>query len=242
MTFEKMISTAPNSPGVYKMYDADRKLLYVGKAKDLKKRLNQYKDGEKLEYHKIVMRRQVAKVQWIETKTEAEALILEQGLIKTERPKYNVILKDGKMYPFLALSNDKFPRLFKFRSLVTPKKDVFGPFPFIQDMHETIKLIQKICQVRTCANSVMNAHKRRPCLFFQTGLCSAPCQNGDKYGERVRLARRILNGHIRPVVSDLTKKMKEAASARDFEQAAILREKIAALQSTCAPVRITAKM
>jgi len=232
MHFDEMILFLPKKTGVYKMFDADGVLLYVGKAKDLSKRLKQYVDIEKLEYHKILMRRQVARVEWVVTDTEAEALILEQHLIKTEKPKYNIILKDDKMYPMLALSNDPFPRLYKFRGKIERKKDVFGPFPFISDLHDTIKLVQKICRVRICANSVFNSRKR-PCLLHQVGLCTAPCTAPEKeYKNQVALARGILSGRIKSVVTDLSKKMKAASNNRDFEAAARFKKQIEALQST----------
>jgi len=234
MTFDEMISSAPRRPGVYRMFDRTGKLLYVGKAKDLSKRLRQYVDPEKLEYHKILMHRQIARVEWTVVETEPAALILEQHLIKTERPKYNIILKDGKMYPFLALTGGETPRLYRFRGPITRKKDVYGPFPFISDLDDTIKLVQKICRIRTCADSVMNSRKR-PCILYQIGLCSAPCRIKAARGsaaESVRLARRILSGRIGRVVADLTKKMRAASDARDFEAAAKFLGQIQALQST----------
>jgi excinuclease ABC subunit C len=236
------------------MLDAGGKLLYVGKAKDLARRLKQYADVEKLEYHKIIMRRQVARVEWTTTATESDALILEQHSIKTEKPKYNIILKDDKMYPFLALSDGEYPRLCKFRDKMMHESgsrirgngrsnrksrgNVFGPFPFVSDLNETIGLVRKVAQVRTCSDSTF-AGRRRPCLFYQTGLCTAPCcLETTNYRGQVRLARRILGGHIRAVVSDLTKKMKAASAARDYESAAKYRGQIESLQSTAKIARI----
>ncbi|MDR1071085.1 MAG: GIY-YIG nuclease family protein [Rickettsiales bacterium] len=241
ISFEEMIARAPRSPGVYKMFDSKEKLLYVGKAKDLSKRLRQYVDLERLEYHKIIMRRQVARVEWRPTETESDALILEQRSIKTERPKYNIILKDDKMYPFLALSKGRYPRLYKFRDKMMhearARRNIFGPFPFVSDLNETIKLVQKVAQVRTCADSVFES-RRRPCLFYQTGMCSAPCCLKPDYTPQVRLARSVLRGHIRAVVSDLVKKMRAASAARDYESAAKYRGQIESLQSTTKIARI----
>ena len=238
-SFEDLIARAPHCPGVYKMHDAAGALLYVGKAKDLTKRLKQYIDADKLEYHKILMRRQVARVDWFETATEAEALILEQHSIKTEKPKYNIIFKDDKMYPFLELSKGPFPRLFKFRGKIVRKRDVFGPFPFVSDLMETIKLVQRICQIRTCSDSYMKAHKKRPCLMAQVGLCLAPCAVAQtRYKDHVRMARNILCGHVRLVISDLTKKMKAAAASQDFESAAKFRGQILSLQLTTKTARL----
>jgi excinuclease ABC subunit C len=227
-----MISSAPHSPGVYQMFGADGALLYVGKAKDLSKRLKQYVDPGRLEYHKIVMRRQVARVEWQTAPTESDALVQEQHLIKTLRPKYNIILKDGKMYPFLALSNDKFPRLYKFRGQIVRRRDVFGPFPFIGDLNETIKLVQKVAKLRTCTNACMDA-RRRPCMLGQIGYCGAPCMGPDPdYKDHVRLARQILRGHIRKVVAGLARKMGAASDALDYESAAKYKAQIEALKST----------
>ena len=242
-SFASLVSSAPSAPGVYKMSGREGALLYVGKAGNLSKRLKQYKDPARLEYHKIVMRRQVAKVEWIVTKNETEALLLEQRLIKTEKPKYNIILADDKMYPYLALAPGPFPRLYKFRSKIIPRKNVFGPFPFVSDMAETLLLIQKACRIRTCNDNVFNAHRARPCLLYQTGLCSAPCAVPQKdYAARVRAAKEILKGRVYPLAADLKKKMLGASNARDFEAAAKYRERARALQSTCAAPRGTGKI
>jgi excinuclease ABC subunit C len=238
--FSEMIKNAPRTPGVYRMFDAMGNLLYVGKAKNLILRLRQYRDAEKLEYHKIIMRRQVARVEWESVPTEAIALILEQRLIKTLDPKYNVILKDDKMYPYLRLTREKFPRLEKFREkIVKAGRSVYGPFPFVSDLNDTIKLLQRVAGIRTCAPAVFTAHSRsgRPCILGQTGRCAAPCSMSNEqcamsnYGYCVKVAKNILNGHIRLVVSDLNKKMKAASAARDFETAAKIRGQIESLQS-----------
>ena len=232
--YDELILSAPKKPGIYKMYNAMDDLLYVGKAKSLLVRLRQYRDINRLEYHKIVMMRQVARVEWQETESESAALVLEQKLIKTMRPRYNILLKDDKMYPFLALSHGGFPGLYKFRAKITPNRDVFGPFPFVQDLNDAIKLIQKICGVRTCSDTVFNAHKKsgRPCLFYQTGQCVAPCLYDNGYRVRVQMARNILKGHIRLVVAELKRKMEKLAAKEDFEGASRVLEEIQSLQAT----------
>jgi excinuclease ABC subunit C len=203
MTFDEMILSAPHNPGVYKMYDQDGVLLYVGKAKDLIKRLKQYVDISKLEYHKVLMRRLVVRVEWETVPTESDALILEQRLIKTLHPKYNIILKDDKMYPFLALSDDKFPRLYKFRSKIMPAKNVWGPFPFVSDLKDIMIRVQKSAKIRTCTNNVFNSHKLKPCILFQLGRCSGPCcmPNPD-YKKQIGLAKRIIRLQIDAGQSD----------------------------------------
>ena len=231
--FTDLIENAPASAGVYKMYDADGNLLYIGKAKNLYNRLHQYTDISKLELHKQVMRTLVARVEWEIVPTESDALIREQELIKTQKPKYNIMLTDGKMYPMLALTAGDFPRLLKFRGKISQRRDVYGPYPSVSALNETIKTIQKVCQIRTCTDSQMH-NRVRPCLLHQIGRCCAPCTNPDheKYAENVRIARKILTGDSTPIIADLTKQMQSYAQSQDYENAAIVRDKIAALTHT----------
>lgn len=230
--FRDLIANAPESPGVYRMYDANGALLYVGKAKNLANRLRQYVDISKLELHKQVMRTLVARVTWETTATESDALLLEQKLIKDEKPKYNIMLTDGKMYPMLALTNHKYPRLLKFRGKISQRRDVYGPYPSVQALNETIKMIQKVCQLRTCTDTLMN-NRTRPCLLYQIGRCSGPCtMDVPNYDENVKLARRILTGDSEPIIAELSAQMKKFSDKMDFENAAILRDKISALTDT----------
>ena len=230
--FRDLIENAPLSPGIYKMYDGDGNLLYVGKAKNLLNRLRQYIDISKLETHKQVMRLMVKRVDWEITQTESDALVLEQKLIKTLKPKYNIMLTDGKMYPMLALTKHEFPRLLKFRGKLSQKKDVFGPYPSVHALNDTIKTIQRVCKLRTCTDTFMN-NRSRPCLLYQIGRCSAPCcLPQPDYDKNVQLARRILTGDSEPIIADLTKMMKDFSDKTDFENAAIIRDKITALTQT----------
>ena len=230
--FSDLIENSPNAPGVYKMYDAEGNLLYVGKAKNLFNRLRQYLDISKLEPHKQVMRTLVTRVDWEITATESDALILEQKLIKTLKPKYNIMLTDGKMYPMLALTKHEYPRLLKFRGKISQKRDVYGPYPSVYALNETIKTIQKVCKLRTCTDTFMH-NRTRPCLLYQIGRCSAPCViTQNNYSENVQLARKILTGDSEPIIADLTKEMKKYSEKMDFESAAICRDKIAALTHT----------
>jgi len=231
--FSDLIENAPNAPGIYKMYDADKNLLYVGKAKNISNRLKQYMDISKLELHKQVMRTLVHHIEWETVATESDALIREQELIKTLKPKYNIMLTDGKMYPMLALTNDDFPRLLKFRGKISQRRDVYGPYPSVSALNETIKTIQKVCQIRTCTNTQMH-NRTRPCLLHQIGRCSAPCcfPDHEKYSDSLRIARKILTGDSRPIIADLTKQMNEYSQQMDYESAAIIRDKIAALTHT----------
>jgi excinuclease ABC subunit C len=230
--FHDLIQNAPSSPGVYRMYDANGVLLYVGKAKNLANRLQQYTDISKLELHKQVMRSLVQRVEWETVPTESDALLLEQKLIKTEKPKYNIMLTDGKMYPMLALTNHKYPRLLKFRGKISQRRDVYGPYPSVYALNETIKMIQKVCQLRTCTDTFMR-NRTRPCLLYQIGRCCGPCTMPvPEYNENVKLARRILTGDSEPIINELSAQMKKFASNMDFENAAIIRDKISALTKT----------
>lgn len=227
-----MIENSPSAPGVYKMYDADGTLLYVGKAKNLANRLKQYVDISKLEPHKQIMRTLVTRVEWETVATESDALLREQELIKTQKPRYNIMLTDGKMYPMLALTAGDFPRLLKFRGKITQRRDIYGPYPSVAALNETIKTLQKVCQLRTCTDSFMR-NRARPCLLHQIGRCSAPCVLPQTdYDERVRLARRILTGDSEPIIADLTAAMQKFSACMDFESAAACRDKIAALTHT----------
>lgn len=230
--FSDLIENSPNAPGVYKMYDVEGNLLYVGKAKNLFNRLRQYLDISKLEPHKQVMRSLVTKVDWEITATESDALLLEQNLIKTLKPKYNIMLTDGKMYPMIALTNSQYPRLLKFRGKISQRRDVYGPYPSVYALNETIKTIQKVCKLRTCTDSFMR-NRSRPCLLYQIGRCSAPCTIPQtEYEKNVSLARRILTGDSEPIIKDLTEEMKKHSANMDFESAAICRDKIAELTHT----------
>ncbi len=230
--FRNLIDNAPSAPGIYKMYDGTDALLYVGKAKNISARLKQYMDITKLETHKQIMRLHVAKIEWEITESETDALILEQSLIKSEKPKYNIMMTDGKMYPMLALTNDKYPRLLKFRGKISQKKDIFGPYPSVSALNETIKTLQKVCGLRTCTDTFMK-NRTRPCLLHQIKRCSAPCVlKQAHYNENVSLARKILTGFSAPIIEDLTKKMQQFSDNMDFESAAIMRDKIINLTTT----------
>ena len=230
--FSDLIKSAPISPGIYKMYDKDSNLLYVGKAKNLSKRLSQYVDISKLETHKRVMRGLVSKIEWEVTKTENDALILEEKLIKELKPKYNIMLTDGKMYPMLAITNQEYPRLYKFRGKISQKKDVFGPYPSVSSLNETIKTIQKVCKIRTC-NDTFFKNRIRPCLLYQIGRCSAPCViKQTQYKENINLAREILNGNSEPIIKDYIILMQKYSDNLEYEKAAEIRDKISNLTYT----------
>ena len=230
--FSDLIANAPDAPGTYQMYGSDGTLLYVGKAKNLSNRLHQYTDISKLELHKQVMRTLVTRIEWEIVPTEQDALVREQELIKTLKPKYNIMMMDDKMYPMLALTAHEYPRLLKFRGKISQRRDVFGPYPSVSALNDTIKMIQKVAQLRTCNDTFMN-NRSRPCLLYQIGRCSAPCcLPQPEYQKNVALARRILTGDTEPIVVELSNDMKKYSENLDFEHAAITRDKIIALTQT----------
>ncbi len=217
-------------PGVYRMLAGDGSVLYVGKAKDLKRRVSSY-------FTRALNRRiqlMVAKIQAIEvtvTHTEAEALILENNLIKSLKPKYNILLRDDKSYPYIFLSADTFPRLAYHRGKRKAKGRFFGPYPNAGSMRETLQLMQKLFPVRQCDDTFYN-NRSRPCLQYQIKRCGAPCVgliSEQSYAEDVRDAVLFLEGKTAEVIEGLVKRMEVASETLAFEQAARLRDQIAAL-------------
>ncbi len=226
------LATLTHRPGVYRMIGADGEVLYVGKARNLAKRVASYftrAANRRIE----MMVSQIRDIQITVTHTEAEALILENHLIKEHRPRYNVLLRDDKSYPYIHLSDDEFPRLAFHRGARTGGGRYFGPYPSAGAVRETLKLLQKLFPVRQCENSQF-ANRSRPCLQYQIERCTAPCVgfvSPERYARDVQDTVLFLEGKASDVIDRWVARMEAAAEALEFEEAAKLRDQIAALRT-----------
>ncbi|TBM17259.1 excinuclease ABC subunit UvrC [Hafnia alvei] len=229
----EFLKTVTNQPGVYRMYDATETVIYVGKAKDLKKRLSSYFRQNVGSRKTETLVKNIAQIDVTVTHTETEALLLEHNYIKLYQPRYNVLLRDDKSYPLIFLSADNHPRLSIHRGAKHAKGEYFGPFPNSYAVRETLALLQKLFPIRQCENSVYR-NRSRPCLQYQIGRCLGPCVKGlvsdEEYEQQVNYVRLFLSGKDNQVLDSLVVRMEEASKALKFEEAARIRDQIQAVR------------
>jgi len=229
---KKHIKVAPEKPGVYRMIGADEKVLYVGKAKNIKKRIVAYSHIDKLPYRLQRMVSEIRRMEFIIVENEAKALLMENELIKRLEPRYNILLKDDKTFPHLVIDvESEFPSLRKYRGKRNDKSKYFGPFASVLAVNNVLDTVQKAFLLRSCRDNVFK-NRERPCLMYQIKRCSAPCVgriSKEDYHKLVREAVDFLDGKNTKIQAELSEKMQEASDRMDYEQALIFRDRIRAL-------------
>ena len=238
MTIKEKIALFPHSPGVYRYYDAEGNVIYVGKAKDLHKRVAQYfVPAERLTRKTAVMVSKIADAEYTVVESEADALLLENNLIKQFKPRYNILLKDSKTYPWICVSAEEFPRVFLTRRMVRDGSRYFGPYSSVVHARNLVEFFHSIYPLRTCRHKITSdvilRGKIRPCLNFHIKKCRGCCIGGisrKEYNENIEEIVNLLKGGGRDIIQHYKTQMQEAAARMDFEQAQVFKEKMQSLE------------
>jgi excinuclease ABC subunit C len=232
------IASLPDNPGVYQYYDKDGKLLYVGKAKNLKKRVSSYFNKTHDTARTNVMVRKIADIKHIVVANETDALLLENNLIKQHQPRYNVLMRDDKTYPWLCIKKEPFPRLFTTRNMINDGSEYFGPYTSFKTVYTVLDLIKSLYKLRTCNYDLNQKNiengKFRVCLEYHIGNCKGPCEGHEKHGEyqrKIDAIREILKGNFKESLRDFKKQMQQYAADMMFEEAQRVKEKIETLEN-----------
>lgn len=235
---QTILKTIPGSPGVYQYFDKDGTIIYVGKAKNLKKRVSSYFTKDKYDSRKTaILVRKIKDIKFIVVNSELDALLLENNLIKQHQPKYNVMLKDDKTYPWICIKKEPYPRVFPTRRVVRDGSQYFGPYANVKMMHTLLELVRQLYPLRTCNLSLtkenIQAEKFKVCLEFHIGNCKGPCvgkQTEDDYDHAIQNVKKIIRGNIREVREHLQTLMTEFAEKLEFEEAQLVKEKLEILE------------
>jgi excinuclease ABC subunit C len=232
-----ILSTIPNKPGVYRYFDKNGELIYVGKAKNLKRRVSSYFNKEQTGKTRVLVSK-IADIKFIVVESESEALLLENNLIKQYKPRYNIMLKDDKTYPWICVKNEPFPRVFLTRKKVNDGSEYFGPYPSVRTAHILLDLLTQIYQIRSCRTPLTEANiekgKYRVCLDYHIHKCAGPCVGNvsrEDYQQMIQAVREIIRGNLQTVLRDLKTQMMDHASRMEFEEAQLIKEKYELLEN-----------
>lgn len=236
--FSILSHNIPTEPGIYKYYSVDNELLYVGKAKHLRKRVSSYFTKNKVSYKTLELVNRISRIEFTIVNSEHEALLLENTLIKQYQPKFNINLKDDKSYPYIVIKKEPFPRVFLTRRKTADGSLYFGPYTSVSSVREVLNFIKQTIPLRTCTLNLtpknINAHKFKVCLEFHLGNCKGPCENlqtQEEYNDDLQQLKYILKGNISPVVQHFKRQMQQFAGEMNFEKAAFVKRKIELLQN-----------
>ena len=242
---KNIVSNLPNKPGTYQYYDKEHTIIYVGKAKNLKNRVSSYFHKETDRFKTKVLVSKIYDITYTVVKSEEDALLIENQLIKQYQPRYNVLLKDGKTYPSICITNEYFPRIFSTRNINKRYGSFYGPYSHVGSMHAILEILKKLYKPRTCRYPItkegIEQKKYKPCLEYHLGNCGAPCigkQSYEDYQQNMILARQILRGNTREVQRLMKAKMEECAAKLRFEEAEVYKQRYIALENFAAKSEI----